>query len=57
MGAEWEGGQAQEDEEAKKKGKMMATNLRMWQGVDLEGLKHRERFEGSKLGGAYTLDE
>ena len=57
MGALWEGGQGSEDEEPKKKVKIMATNLRMWQGVDLEGLKYKERFEGSKIGKPYTLDE
>ena len=56
MGATWQGGQSWEGEEAKQKQEaVMACNVRMWEGVDLEKLKYKERFGGKEVGKPYEL--
>lgn len=58
MGATWSGGQSWDGEEAKeKKEPIMACNLRMWHGVDLDHLKYKDRIPGKSFGKAYELGE
>ena len=58
-GSEENGNEAKKDEkkDEKKKEPIMACNVRMWEGVDLEKLKYKERFAGSGIGKAYQLGE